>query len=592
MFDYTPPLRDIKFVLRHIAGIDEIIDYPGFEHVDPDTIDGALDEAGRFMSEVVAPTNRDGDEIGSVWVDGNVITPDSFKNAWRKYVDAGWSAVSGPLEYGGHGFPEIFGFALSEMFVSANLAFSLNPMLTGSAIRVIEDHAGDELRDTYLEKLVTAEWTGTMVLTEPEAGSDVGALRTKAFPNDDGTYRINGSKIFITWGDHDLSDNIIHLVLARLPDAPPGTKGISLFLVPKMLVNDDGTIGERNNVETVSLEHKLGIHGSPTCVQAYDDSIGYLIGEPNRGMRYMFKMMNIARREVGLEGLGISDRAYQQALAYAKERRQGRAVGAPKTEQSLIIEHPDVRRMLMTMKACNEAARGLLYDTAAAGERAYRHPDEDGRTAGSNRVALLTPVAKAWSTDIGVSMSSMGVQVHGGVGYVEETGAAQHLRDARITPIYEGTNGIQAIDLVMRKLPMDGGAVVRSYIEEMAELATSLSSHDDPRFAAMGATLADTVGALGEATEWLLSCGDPNDRLAGATPYLEMFGTVAGGYYLSRLALAAAGEATAPWFEAKIDTAAFYAANVLPRAAGLLSPVTAGSAGLFAVPDEGLEPVR
>jgi len=592
MLDYTPPLRDIKFVLRHIAGIDDIIEYPGFEHVDPDTIDGALDEAGRFMSEVVAPTNRDGDEIGSVWSEGNVITPDSFKDAWRKYVDAGWSAVSGPVEYGGHGFPEIFGFALSEMFVSANLAFSLNPMLTGSAIRVIEDHAGDELRDTYLEKLVTAEWTGTMVLTEPEAGSDVGALRTKAVANDDGTYRITGSKIFITWGDHDLSDNIIHLVLARLPDAPPGTRGISLFLVPKMLVNEDGSIGDRNNVETVSLEHKLGIHGSPTCVQAYDGSVGYLIGEPNRGMRYMFKMMNIARREVGLEGLGISDRAYQQALAYAQERRQGRAVGAPKTEQSPIIEHPDVRRMLMTMKSYNEAARGLLYDTAAAGERAYRHPDEDGRAAGVNRVALLTPVAKAWSTDIGVAMSSMGVQVHGGVGYIEETGAAQHLRDARITPIYEGTNGIQAIDLVMRKLPMDDGTVVRSYLEEMAELAESLPSHDDPRLATMGVSLGEGVGALGEATEWLLSCDDPNDRLAGATPYLEMFGTVAGGYYLARLALAAAAETPDLWFDAKIDTAVFYATNLLPRAAGLLPSVTAGSAGLFAVPVEGLESAR
>ncbi len=332
MADYTPPLRDIKFVLRHIANLDEIIGYPGFEHVDSETIDGALDEAGRFMAEVVAPTNRAGDEIGATWVEGNVITPDAFKDAWRKYVDAGWSAVTGPPEYGGHGFPETVGFAVSEMFVSANLAFSLNPMLTGSAITVIRDHADDDLRATYLEKLVTAEWTGTMVLTEPEAGSDVGALRTKAIPNDDGTYRINGSKIFITWGDHDLADNIIHLVLARLPDAPPGTRGISLFVVPKMLVNDDGTIGAWNNVETVSIEHKLGIHGSPTCVQAYDNSIGYLIGEPNRGMSYMFAMMNQARREVGLEGLGISDRAYQQAVEYAKERTQGRAVGTPKTE--------------------------------------------------------------------------------------------------------------------------------------------------------------------------------------------------------------------------------------------------------------------
>jgi alkylation response protein AidB-like acyl-CoA dehydrogenase len=592
MVDYTPPLRDMKFVLRHIANLDEIIGYPGFEHVDSETIDGALDEAGRFMAEVVAPTNRAGDEIGATWVEGNVITPDAFKDAWRKYVDAGWSAVTGPPEYGGHGFPETVGFAVSEMFVSANLAFSLNPMLTGSAITVIRDHADDDLRATYLEKLVTAEWTGTMVLTEPEAGSDVGALRTKAIPNDDGTYCINGSKIFITWGDHDLADNIIHLVLARLPDAPPGTRGISLFVVPKMLVNDDGTIGAWNNVETVSIEHKLGIHGSPTCVQAYDDSIGYLIGEPNRGMSYMFAMMNQARREVGLEGLGISDRAYQQAVEYAKERTQGRAVGTPKTEVSPIIEHPDVRRMLMTMKAYNEAVRALLYDTAASGERMHRHPDEAGRRAGSDRVALLTPVAKAWCTDVGVEMTSIGVQVHGGMGYVEETGAAQHYRDARITPIYEGTNGIQAIDLVMRKLPMDGGGVVRSYLDEMAALEGPLVESGDLRLETIGKMLLAGTASLSDATEWLLACEDPNDRLAGATPYLKMFGIIAGGYYLARLALAATAEDGDSWLDAKINTSAFYAEQLLPTAFGLLPSVKAGAAGLFSVPIEGLETAK
>ncbi len=592
MADYTPPLRDIKFVLRHIANLDEIIGYPGFEHVDSETIDGALDEAGRFMAEVVAPTNRAGDEIGATWVEGNVITPDAFKDAWRKYVDAGWSAVTGPPEYGGHGFPETVGFAVSEMFVSANLAFSLNPMLTGSAITVIRDHADDDLRATYLEKLVTAEWTGTMVLTEPEAGSDVGALRTKAIPNDDGTYRINGSKIFITWGDHDLADNIIHLVLARLPDAPPGTRGISLFVVPKMLVNDDGTIGAWNNVETVSIEHKLGIHGSPTCVQAYDDSIGYLIGEPNRGMSYMFAMMNQARREVGLEGLGISDRAYQQAVEYAKERTQGRAVGTPRTEVSPIIKHPDVRRMLMTMKAYNEAARALLYDTAASGERMHHHPDESGRRAGSDRVALLTPVAKAWCTDVGVEMTSVGIQVHGGMGYVEETGAAQHYRDARITPIYEGTNGIQAIDLVMRKLPMDGGGVVRAYLDEMAALEGPLVESGDPRLETIGKMLLAGTASLSDATEWLLACEDPNDRLAGATPYLKMFGIIAGGYYLARLALAATAEGSDSWLDAKINTSAFYAEQLLPTSFGLLPSVKAGAAGLFSVPIEGLETAK
>ena len=592
MAEFTPPLRDIKFNLRHIADLDGMIGYPGFEHVDPDTIDGALDEAGRFMSEVVAPTNRAGDEIGCTWEGGSVTTPEAFKDAWRKYVEAGWSAVAGPPEFGGHGFPETVGFAISEMFVAANLAFSLNPMLTGSAITVIRDHADDSLRSTYLEKLVTAEWTGTMVLTESEAGSDVGALRTKAIPTDDGSYRISGSKIFITWGDHDLTDNIIHLVLARLPDAPPGTKGISLFVVPKMLVADDGSIDGRNNVETVSIEHKLGIHGSPTVVLSFEESVGYIVGEPNHGMRYMFAMMNQARREVGMEGLGIAERAYQQAVAYAQERTQGRAVGTPKTDVSPIVEHPDVRRMLMTMKAYNEASRGLLYDTAAAGERAHRHPEQAGRQEAANRVALLTPVAKAWCSDLGVAMTSIGVQVHGGVGYVEETGAAQHYRDARITPIYEGTNGIQAIDLVMRKLPMDDGAVVRSYLDEMAALAAPLAESSDSRFTVMREALVPALAALREATEWLITSDDPNDRLAGASPYLDMFGTVAGGAYLIRMALAAAAEDRDAWLEAKIDTAAFYANQIMPRAAGWLPSTTAGASELFAIPAGSLETAR
>ena len=410
--------------------------------------------------------------------------------------------------------------------------------------------------------------------------------------SDDGTYLVSGSKIFITWGDHDLTDNIVHLVLARLPDAPPGTRGISLFVVPKMLVNADGTVGSSNNVETVSIEHKLGIHGSPTCVLSFDQSVGYLVGEPNQGMRYMFAMMNQARREVGLEGLGISERAYQQAVAYAQERTQGRAIGTPKTEVSPIIDHPDVRRMLMTMKAYNEACRGLLYDTAAAGERAHRDTDEDGRKAASARVALLTPVAKAWCTDVGVAMTSIAIQVHGGMGYVEESGAPQHYRDARITPIYEGTNGIQAIDLVMRKLPMDEGAVVRSYLDEMTALDGTLEAADEPRLDSIREPLAAAIAALREATDWLNACEDPNDRLAGATPYLDMFGTVAGGAYLARLAIAAAGEDRDEWIEAKIDTAVFYAHHILPRAAGWLPSVKAGAADLFAIPADGLEAAR
>ncbi len=589
MPEYTPPLRDISFVLDHIADIDAITALPGFEHVDRDTIDGALAEAGRFMAEVFAPTNRVGDQVGARLVDGHVVTPDEFKKAWTQYVEAGWNAVSGPAEFGGHGFPHVVGFAISEMMTAANLAFSLCPMLTGSAITVLRDHGDDHLRSTYLEKLVTAEWTGTMVLTEPEAGSDVGALRTKAEPNDDGTWSITGTKIFITWGDHDLADNIVHLVLARIPDAPPGTKGISLFVVPKFLVDADGGVGERNAIQCVSIEHKLGIHASPTCVLSFEGATGWMLGEPNRGMRAMFTMMNQARVEVGLEGLAVSERAYQKALHYSKERRQGRAIDAPRNEQSPIIEHPDVRRMLMTMRAYNEAMRALLYDTAGAVDRATHHPDEHERNAARERAALLTPVAKAWSTDLAVEMTSIGVQIHGGMGYIEETGAAQFYRDSRITPIYEGTNGIQAIDLVMRKLPMAGGDVVRGYLREIEDLDGPLAAAGE-RFAAIRSRLAAGLEVLSNATSWMLTRDDPRDVLAGASPYLRIFGTVAGGAYLARLALAATPTSDDAWAEAKIATAEFYANQLLPQVEGLVAAVEAGADELYAIDPAHLEP--
>ncbi len=585
MADYTPPLREIAFVLDHIADIDEIITYPDFEHVDRETIGGALDEAGRFMAELVAPTNRIGDTVGATFDDGAVVLPDAFKKVWSQYLDAGWNAVSGPPAYGGHGFPETIGFAIKEMFVTANMAFSLCPMLTGSAITLLEHHGTEELRSLYLEKLVTAEWTGTMVLTEPEAGSDLGALRSRAEPNADGSWRINGTKIFITWGEHDLADNIIHLVLARVPDAPPGTRGISLFLVPKFLVNPDGSIGDRNAVECISIEHKLGIHASPTCVMSFEDASGWMIGEPNQGMRAMFTMMNQARVEVGLEGLAIIERAYQDAVVYAQERRQGRAVGTPKTESAPIIDHPDVRRMLLTMKAYDEASRALLYDTAAQVDRSRNHPDAETRSAAAARLALLTPVAKAWASDLGVEMTSVAVQVFGGMGYVEESGVAQHYRDSRITPIYEGTNGIQAIDLVTRKLPIDGGALVRNYLAEIEGLDAALGEAGE-RFHPIRTNLRDGLASLTSATEWMLDQESPNDLLAGATPYLRMFGTVAGGYYLAREALHAAADlagngAPDPWLEAKIDTSIFYASQLLPQAGGLLPAVTAGAAQLL-----------
>jgi len=582
MSEYTPPLRDIEFTLRHVADIDEIMSYPAFSHVDAEIVPGILAEAGRFMAEVVAPTLRVGDTEGATFRDGEVTTPDAFHEAWTQYVEAGWNAVDGDVDYGGHGFPRTVGMAVKEMLVTSNMAFSLNPMLTGSAISLLEQHGSAEQKAQYLEKLISAEWTGTMVLTESQAGSDLGTVRTKAEPNGDGTYLIDGTKIFITWGEHDLTDNIIHLVLARLPDAPQGTRGISLFVVPKFVLDDEGSPGEHNAVNCVSIEHKLGIHGSPTCVMSFDDATGYLVGEPNEGMRLMFTMMNQARIEVGLEGLAIAERSYQQALEYAKERRQGRAVGGDSNESVAIIDHPDVQRMLMTMKASIEAMRALIYDTSAAVDRAMHSPDSETREAAGNRQALLTPVAKAWCTDLAVRLTSLGIQVHGGAGYIEETGAAQHYRDARIAPIYEGTNGIQAIDLVMRKVPMDGGGTVRAFLTEIDALDGTLGEAGE-RFHGLRASLREALAALTSATEWLLACEHPKDALAAATPYLEMFGTVAGGYYLAREALHAAATAPDPWLEAKIDTALFYARQLLPRTGGLLPAVTAGAGQLIAL---------
>ena len=579
MASYTPPVRDITFTLKTIADIESIIAAPQFDHVDSDTIEGALDEAARFFSEVFAPTNEIGDEKGATLVDGQVVTPDEFKPVWNKLVDAGWTAVTGSPEYGGHGFPKTFGIAISEMMTSANLAFSLNPMLTGSGITLLTRHGSEELRDLYLSKLISSEWTGTMVLTESEAGSDVGALRTKAEANGDGTYRINGTKIFITWGDHDLTDNVIHMVLARTPGAPPGTRGISLFLVPKFLLNDDGTPGERNTVEVVSIEHKIGIHASPTCVLSFEDAIGYLIGEENHGMRYMFTMMNQARLEVGLEGLSVAERAYQHASAHAKERVQGRAIGAE--EPSPIIEHPDVRRMLMTMKAYTEAMRGLIYDAVAADDRMHSAETEAEREAARDRLALLTPITKSWCTDHGVDVASIGVQVFGGMGFIEESGAPQFYRDARITPIYEGTNGIQALDLVMRKLPMRGGDVINGYLDEIDALGIRLAP--DERLHDIATALTDAVAAVRGATAFLLDA-DPADAMAGATPYQEMLGTLAGGYCLARQAVVAVeGARDDPWLAAKVSTARFYAATILPLISGMAGAVTSGSHVLFAV---------
>ena len=594
MADYVPPLRDIRFVLEQLVDLPGLSKLEAFGQADPDTVLGVIEESGRFMAGVLGPLNRVGDTVGcALDGDGKVATPPGFKEAYRLYAEAGWGAVPFPPEFGGGGFPWLVTVVMQEMAASANLAFSLCPLLTQGAIDMLLQHASPGQQAIFLEKMVSGEWTGTMNLTEPQAGSDLGAVRTKAVPAGDGSWRITGQKIFITFGEHDLAGNIIHLVLARVPGAPPGTKGISCFIVPKYLINDDGSLGARNDLRCVSIEHKLGIHASPTCVMSYGEgggATGYLVGKANQGMRYMFTMMNNARLSVGVQGLSIAGRAYQDALRYAQERRQGRAIGAPAGEPSPIVEHPDVRRMLLTMKAYIEAMRALLYTNAVSIDLARHHHDPAEREARRELADLLTPISNAWSTDLGVELTSIGLQVHGGMGYVEETGVAQYLRDSRIAPIYEGTNGIQAIDLVIRKVPMRGGGAVRDLLAQMEALDGELAAAG-AELAAVRAALANGVSALREATDWIMSHGlaEPNDALAGATPYLRLSGLVIGGWLLARSALAAsrllpsAGGSDAAFLQEKIGTARFYTGQLLPQAAGLLPAIIAGAGPLFQV---------
>jgi 3-(methylthio)propanoyl-CoA dehydrogenase len=594
MTDYVPPLRNIRFVLERLVDLEALSKLEAYAHADPDTVLGVIEESGQFIAEVVGPLNPIGDTAGcTLDSEGNVTTPPGFREAYRQYVEAGWGSVPFPAEFGGGGFPWLVAAVTQEMLAAANMAFSLCPLLTQGAIDMLTLHGSPGQQATYAEKMVTGEWAGTMNLTEPQAGSDLGAVRATAVPAGDGTWRITGQKIFITFGEHDLADNIIHLVLARVPGAPAGTRGISCFIVPKYLVNDDGSLGARNDLRCVSIEHKLGIHASPTCVMSYGDAggaVGYLIGEANLGMRYMFTMMNTARLSVGLQGLSIAERAYQDALRYAQERGQGRAIGAAPGKTSPIVEHPDVRRMLLTMKAYIEAMRALLYTNAVSIDLARQHPDHAEREARRELVDLLTPISKAWCTDLGVELASIGLQVHGGVGYVEETGVAQYLRDSRISPIYEGTNGIQAIDLVIRKVPMRGGAVIADLLAQMEALGPELAAAG-PELAGIQPALADGVRVLREATDWILSRGqaEPNDVLAGATPYLRMSGLVVGGWLMARSALAASrllpgvGGSDAVFLREKIGTARFYAGQLLPQAAGLLPAVTAGADPLFRI---------
>jgi alkylation response protein AidB-like acyl-CoA dehydrogenase len=595
---YRAPVSEISFSLTHIAGLGEALAAGVFPGLTEETVDAVLAEAGRFAAERVAPLNRIGDTQGTRLEDGVVTTAAGWRDVYREWCAAGWSGIAAPEHTGGQGLPLLLSAATQEMWNSACMAFTLCPMLTMGAIEALERHGSPALKSVYLPRLVSGEWSATMNLTEPQAGSDVGALRMRADRQADGTYRLFGQKIYITYGEHDLADNIVHLVLARLADAPAGTRGISLFLVPKFLVDFGGELAERNDVFASGIEHKLGIHGSPTCTMIYGDgrfgresresgeqpgAIGWLIGEENRGLECMFTMMNNARLMVGVQGVGLAELALQQAIAYALERRQGRAPGFSGAEMSPIAAHPDVRRMLMTMRALTAASRAICHACAFASDLATASAGS-GEVDWRGRAELLTPVAKAFSTDVGMEVASIGVQVHGGAGYIEETGVAQTLRDARIPPIYEGTNGIQAIDLVVRKLPMQGGATVRDFIAELRGIAERSRAENRPDFGRMGARLSASLDDLEAVTEHLLERvghGKVAEALAGATPYLRLFGLAAGSAYLAKGALASLADSD-PASTARIATARFMAEHLAPETAALRIAVVEGAEAVLA----------
>jgi acyl-CoA dehydrogenase len=577
---FQAPVADILFSLRHVAGLDALAADGLFPEVSGDLASSIIVEAGRFATERIGPLNREGDRIGARLVDGRVATAPGWRDAYRDWVAGGWNALSGPPEFGGQGLPILLNAACLELWNSASMAFGIGPVLTMGAVEALSAHGSAALKATYLAKLVSGEWTGTMNLTEPQAGSDLGALRTRAERQEDGSYRIVGQKIFITYGEHDLTDNIIHFVLARLPDAPAGTRGISLFLVPKVIPGADGTPERCNDVVCSGIEHKLGIHGSPTCTMVFGErggAVGFLVGEENKGLACMFTMMNNARLAVGLQGVAIAERAYQQALAFARERRQGKAPGWSGDGMSPIILHPDVRRMLLEMRSKTVAARGICYMAAEAIDRAHYGADETKRRRAHERASLLTPVAKAFSTDIGIEVASLGVQVHGGMGFIEETGAAQHLRDARIAAIYEGTNGIQAIDLAMRKLPLDEGRAVKSYIAELRASVEAITA-SNAGLSAPCERLDRAVRDLERATVFMqdAAASRPEDALAGATPYLRLFGVASGGVALAREAAAAAADGGDGLSRLRIDTATFFASQVASGSAGLANAVMDG----------------
>ena len=577
---YRAPVEDMAFALRQLAGIDRLAG-GHFENFDNELIDPILEEAGKLASDVLAPLNQTGDEQGAQLTGDGVVAPHGFAEAYRQFAEGGWMGLAAPEEWGGQGLPRTLANAVMEMLHGANMSFGLCPMLSAGAIEALLAHGGEAEQKKYLPKLISGEWTGTMNLTEPQAGSDVGALKTKAVPQEDGSYAISGQKIYITWGDHDMTENIIHLVLARLPDAPEGSRGISLFVVPKVLVNEDGSLGARNGVKCIGLEKKIGIHASPTCVMEYEDATGWLVGEENKGLACMFTMMNAARLNVGLEGVGVSEAAYQTAYAYAQERKQGRVEGVD--GPAPILHHADIRRTLTTMRANTMAARAICYACGVAADLVDSAGDEATREAARLREELLTPIAKAWSTDAGVEMASLGVQIHGGMGFMNETLAAQLYRDARIAPIYEGTNGIQAIDLVGRKLAMAEGRAMGDMVEEVRETARAARETNDPQLVQIADRLVAAADALDEATGWMKTAmkEDREKGLSGATAYLELAGDVIGGHFLAKGALSARADNSS--LRGRMTAlAGFFAETSLAEAPGRVSGITRGGDSFLA----------
>ncbi len=591
--NYSAQTSDIHHVLFNVSAMDDLVEQGVYPDLSADLVDAILEQAGRFATDIIAPLNHEGDRIGARFENGQVQMPPGWAQAYQQWVEAGWGALPGIEEYGGQGLPLVLSLATQELWNSASMAFGIGTVLTQGAIEALIQHGTDEQKSTYLPKLTSGEWMGTMNLTESQSGSDLGNIRAKAERCDDGTYRIKGTKIFITYGDHDLSENIIHFVLARLSDAPEGIKGISLFLVPKILVNPDGSLGAKNDVTAVSLEHKLGIHASATCVMAYGENegaVGYLVGAENRGLYCMFTMMNNARLHVGIQGVAIAERATQQAVAYATERKQGQRPGN-KTPVA-IINHPDIRRMLMTMKAMTSAARAICYQTGRAIDLQKLAPTEEQRQKNADRASLLTPIAKAFSTDVGVEVASLGIQVHGGMGYIEETGAAQHYRDARIAPIYEGTNGIQAIDLVTRRLALQNGDTARDFSAELKQIAEEVCASNLPAFGNTGPCLLAAVEAFEEATIWLQQAvkDQPDQALAGATSYLRLFGLAAGAGFLARGVQAQLRKSDTSCKDKNIALLRFLAEQHLPETKSLASTIMSASEALLAIPDDQFQP--